>query len=70
MHSEIPTFTAKQGQYLAFIHAYACIFGRAPDNDELAQSTKYLTDRQARPEAAVRQLEWALLTSSEFLLNH
>ena len=30
MDSAIPTFTAKQGQYLAFIHAYACIFGRAP----------------------------------------
>jgi SOS-response transcriptional repressor LexA len=26
----IPTFTAKQGQYLAFIHAYVCIFGRSP----------------------------------------
>jgi DNA-binding MarR family transcriptional regulator len=23
-------FTPRQGQYLAFIHAYACIFGRAP----------------------------------------
>jgi DNA-binding MarR family transcriptional regulator len=30
MRSAIPTFTAKQGQYLAFIHAYVCIFGRAP----------------------------------------
>jgi DNA-binding MarR family transcriptional regulator len=25
-----PSFTSKQGQYLAFIHAYACIFGRSP----------------------------------------
>lgn len=24
------SFTPRQGQYLAFIHAYACIFGRAP----------------------------------------
>jgi DNA-binding MarR family transcriptional regulator len=31
----IPTFTAKQGQYLAFIHAYACIFGRAPAEADL-----------------------------------
>jgi DNA-binding MarR family transcriptional regulator len=30
MDSAIPTFTAKQGQYLAFIHAYACIFACAP----------------------------------------
>ncbi len=46
------------------------VLGRAPDKDELAQSTKYLIDRQPRPEAAIKQLEWALLTSSEFLLNH
>lgn len=26
----MPIFTPKQGQYLAFIHAYACIFGRSP----------------------------------------
>jgi DNA-binding MarR family transcriptional regulator len=31
----IPTFTAKQGQYLAFIHAYACIFGRPPAEADL-----------------------------------
>jgi DNA-binding MarR family transcriptional regulator len=31
-NAAIPTlcFTDKQGQYLAFIHAYACIFGRPP----------------------------------------
>jgi DNA-binding MarR family transcriptional regulator len=31
----IPTFTAKQGQYLAFIYAYACIFGRPPAEADL-----------------------------------
>ena len=30
-----PSFTPKQGQYLAFIHAYACIFGRAPAEADL-----------------------------------
>jgi len=30
-----PSFTAKQGQYLAFIHAYACIFGRSPAEADL-----------------------------------
>jgi len=30
-----PSFTPKQGQYLAFIHAYACIFGRSPAEAEL-----------------------------------
>ncbi len=31
----MPTFTAKQGQYLAFIHAYVCIFGRCPAEADL-----------------------------------
>jgi DNA-binding MarR family transcriptional regulator len=25
-----PNFTPKQGQYLAFIHAYTCVIGRPP----------------------------------------
>ncbi len=35
MDAAIPIFTAKQGQYLAFIHAYACIFGRSPAEADL-----------------------------------
>ena len=35
MDSAIPTFTAKQGPSLAFIHAYACIFGRPPAEADL-----------------------------------
>jgi DNA-binding MarR family transcriptional regulator len=31
----LPRFTEKQGQYLAFIHAYACIFGRSPAEADL-----------------------------------
>lgn len=30
MSSEVSPFTAKQGQYLAFIYAYGRIFGRPP----------------------------------------
>ncbi len=30
MSSAAPPFTQKQGQYLAFIHAYGRIFGRPP----------------------------------------
>lgn len=30
-----PTFTAKQGQYLAFIYAYTCVMGRAPAEADL-----------------------------------
>ncbi len=29
-HSSRPKFTAKQGQYLAFIHAYTRLLGRPP----------------------------------------
>jgi SOS-response transcriptional repressor LexA len=31
----LPPFTEKQGQYLAFIHAYACILGRPPAEADL-----------------------------------
>lgn len=30
-----PSFTAKQGQYLAFIYAYTCVMGRAPAEADL-----------------------------------
>jgi DNA-binding MarR family transcriptional regulator len=31
----IPPFTAKQGQYLAFIHAYTLVLGRSPAQADL-----------------------------------
>lgn len=31
----LPPFTEKQGQYLAFIHAYFCMFGRSPAEADL-----------------------------------
>jgi DNA-binding MarR family transcriptional regulator len=30
-----PSFTAKQGQYLAFIHAYTLVLGRSPAEADL-----------------------------------
>lgn len=33
--SAASNFTAKQGQYLAFIHAYTCVSGRAPAEADL-----------------------------------
>lgn len=30
-----PSFTPKQGQYLAFIYAYLCVMGRAPAEADL-----------------------------------
>ena len=51
-------------------HVFLSVLGRSPNKDELAESVAYLDARQARGEAAIRHLEWALLTSSEFLMNH
>jgi len=50
--------------------AFVQILGRDPENAELADAVAYLDARNDRPEAGVRQLTWALLTSAEFLLNH
>jgi len=34
-HAVPPSFTAKQGQYLAFIHAYTLVLGRPPAEADL-----------------------------------
>ncbi|HLX62415.1 MAG TPA: DUF1553 domain-containing protein [Planctomycetota bacterium] len=49
---------------------FAQILGRSPDKDELSGLVAYLDARKSRPEAAVRQVAWALLTTPEFLMNH
>ncbi len=46
------------------------VLGRSPDKDELSGLVAFLDARTSRPDAAVRQMAWALLTSSEFLMNH
>jgi hypothetical protein len=50
--------------------AFVEILGRMPDDAEQSRAMAYLDARSERPEAGVRQLTWALLTSAEFLLNH
>lgn len=35
LSSSAPSFTAKQGQYLAFIHAYTLVMGRPPAEADL-----------------------------------
>jgi DNA-binding MarR family transcriptional regulator len=35
LHSASPSFTPKQGQYLAFIYAYTRVFGRPPAEADL-----------------------------------
>jgi mono/diheme cytochrome c family protein len=48
--------------------AFRAVFGRDPDREELKTSAAYLT---AHPgERGQRQLLWALLTSTEFQVNH
>jgi hypothetical protein len=50
--------------------AFATVFGRRPDTDELEQAVKFLAARPSQPEASVRELLWALLSSAEFQMNH
>ncbi len=49
--------------------AFAIVFGRSPDDAELARSVAYLEARKERKEDGVRQLLWALMASAEFRMN-
>ena len=46
--------------------AFLAVLGRPPDAEELKRGTEYLASRATRPEAAIQQTVWALLTSAEF----
>jgi hypothetical protein len=48
--------------------AFAAVFGREPDAEELRECSGYLKGRS--PEAGAKQLLWAMLTSAEFQVNH
>ncbi|HSZ56914.1 MAG TPA: PSD1 and planctomycete cytochrome C domain-containing protein [Tepidisphaeraceae bacterium] len=50
--------------------AFVQVLGREPDEAEQAAAMAFLDSRNDRPEAAVSQFTWALLTGAEFLLNH
>lgn len=50
--------------------AFAEVLGRLPDESERAAAVAYLDSHADRPDAGIRQMTWALLTSAEFLLNH
>lgn len=53
----------------ARVHAaFALVLGRSPAADEMAACLRLLST--ATPEAGVRDLLWALLTSAEFMVNH
>lgn len=48
--------------------AFEWMLGRSPDPTEREQSLKFLAKKT--PEAGVKELLWALLTGSEFQVNH
>jgi hypothetical protein len=50
--------------------AFLKIFGRWPDDRETSTAKVFLEQREDRPEDAIKQLLWAMLTSAEFLTNH
>ena len=46
------------------------VLSRPPDGEELRALSDYLDQRTDRPDDALRQLVWALLTCAEFRFNH
>ena len=46
------------------------VFSRNPTDDELASLTDYLKQNADRRDEAIANLTWALLTSTEFVVNH
>lgn len=47
--------------------AFAAVYARSPQADEAKQALAFLEGRPDQPEAAIRDLLWALMTSAEFL---
>jgi hypothetical protein len=50
--------------------AYQQVLFRAPRPDEMAALRKYVEERSDRPADAVRQVVWAMITSTEFRFNY
>ena len=49
---------------------YSRVFGRSPTDDELFAVADYMRAREDRPEKAIAQVLWAMITSAEFRFNH
>ncbi|MFP6873451.1 MAG: DUF1549 domain-containing protein [Verrucomicrobiales bacterium] len=49
---------------------YLSVLARFPEGEELPTLTDYLEKNETRRDAALGELAWALLTSTEFRLNH
>ena len=60
--------TDDRGQLIRSL--FVAVLSREPQAEEIESCTKYLEVRQDRPVAALQQLVWALVTSSEFRFNY
>jgi len=49
---------------------YFSVFSRPPTDEEIREVTQFLEARLEGPDAAIRQLAWAALSSAEFRFNH
>ncbi|MDB6132912.1 MAG: hypothetical protein JWM59_1155 [Verrucomicrobiales bacterium] len=49
--------------------AFLRVLGRLPDAEELARVSEFLKSKTAQPEAAVKELLWALFSGPEFSMN-
>ncbi len=49
---------------------YLSLYTRRPTDDERAEVTTYLTERGKDRVAALQEMAWALLASTEFRFNH
>jgi hypothetical protein len=49
---------------------YLCVLIRQPTPEEVAEAKDYLSKNSERREAAIVNLTWSLLASTEFCLNH
>jgi len=61
---------AAQGDADVVRELFLSVFSRNPTDDELASLTDYLKQNSDRRDDAVANLTWALLTSTEFVVNH
>ena len=52
------------------VTAFEILFGRQPSEVELSRCVEYFQQRENEAEQATSQFLWALVTSSEFRLNH
>ena len=58
------------GQIEAIKLAVFNVLSRSPDEEELQVLSAFLAERTDRPQEALRQVVWALMTDSEFRFNH